>query len=206
MADDKVLPRWAPRVEKHKIRRLYETDALGITDDELIDEVGYALLARCQSFLWATDATDGRARCPVCRRIVPHGGDKEELLRCEPCGWELTWGDYFRTIQRKQLSGAEPVRELFRDFVARFPAAGRAREKMLLIDRLLHGYHWNVKYGPTRPVAINLIQGRLTDVVAFLDDLNYGEGSTPGTLENRDEWIANSQNVRSWTRPGDKNV
>jgi hypothetical protein len=35
--------RWARRVEQEKIRRLYETDARGIVDDELIDEVGYAM-------------------------------------------------------------------------------------------------------------------------------------------------------------------
>ena len=50
-----AAPRWAPRVRRSKIRRLYETDALGIYDDELIDDVGYALLARCRSFLAASN-------------------------------------------------------------------------------------------------------------------------------------------------------
>ena len=36
-----ALPRWAPRVPQDKVRRLYETDARGIYDDELIDDVGY---------------------------------------------------------------------------------------------------------------------------------------------------------------------
>jgi hypothetical protein len=68
----KVVPRWAPRVKQHKIRRLYESDALGIYNDELIEEVGYSLLARCQSFLQANQATSGRALCPVCDNVVPH--------------------------------------------------------------------------------------------------------------------------------------
>jgi hypothetical protein len=43
--------RWAPRVNPSLIRRLYEADARGIVDDELFDDVGSALHARCQSIL-----------------------------------------------------------------------------------------------------------------------------------------------------------
>ena len=39
-------PRWAPRVQAAMIRRLYEQNAAGIYDDQLVDEVGYAFLAR----------------------------------------------------------------------------------------------------------------------------------------------------------------
>jgi hypothetical protein len=185
-------------VPRRKIRQLYLNDAQGIYDDELIDEVGYALLARCQSFIAANEAAAGRALCPVCSGIVPHTGDKKEILRCETCGWEMSWGEYFATFQHRQLSGAEPVLVLFRDFVRRFPLAGDLREKVLLIDRLIHGFHWNQKYGCTRPVAVNLIEGRLSDVIAFLDRLTYGEGSTPGTRETHAEWVQDSQNVRDW--------
>lgn len=46
-----VLPKWAPRVPKALIARLYETSARNLLDDELVDEVGYALLVRCESML-----------------------------------------------------------------------------------------------------------------------------------------------------------
>ncbi len=105
-----VMPTWAPRVSQQEIRRLYETDAQGIYDEELINEVGYGLLARCETFIDAMEAQWGKARCPCCSAMVAHGGDKDEALRCA-CGWELTWGEYFSTIQHKQLSGAEPVVE-----------------------------------------------------------------------------------------------
>jgi hypothetical protein len=179
------VPVWAPRVPRSKIRRLYEADALGIHDQELIDDVGYSLLARCDSFVTANEAVAGRARCPRCSSTVLRGGDKEELLRCR-CGWELPWSEYFGTIQHRQLSGAEPVLGLFRDFIARFPLAHSSREKMVLIDQLLHGFHWYYKTGePTRPVAINLIEGRLREVMAFLDSLTYGDKSTPELLESK---------------------
>jgi hypothetical protein len=70
---------------------------------------------------------------------------------------------------------------------------------MILLDRLIHGYHWNQKFGPTRPVAVNLIQGRLRDVIHFMDKLSYGESSTPGMEEIKEIWVENSKNARKWT-------
>ena len=57
---------WAPRVKPGLIRRLYDLDAQGIYDEELIDEVGWGLLARCQSFIDAVNAVAGRAVCHGC--------------------------------------------------------------------------------------------------------------------------------------------
>jgi len=194
------IPTWAPRVTQEEIRRLYETDARGIYDEDLIDEVGYGLLARCKSFIEANEARAGRARCPRCSAAVTRACRKEELLRCN-CGWELTWAQYFKTIQHVQLSGAEPVLEQFRIFVSAFPKGRTARDKMLAIDRLIHGFHWYYKTNaPTRPVAVNLIEGRLSDVVAFLDRLTYGDKSTSGTRENYAKWDANIEVNRDWYR------
>jgi hypothetical protein len=197
------LPVWAGRVPQWKIRRLYETDAKGIYDEELIDEVGYGLLARCESFITANQARTGELPCPRCSATVTHSWDKEELMSCQ-CGWELTWGEYFKTIQHKQLSGAEPVLRQFRHYVERFPKARTPRRKMLLIDRLIHGFH-NYYKGtgdPTRPTAVNLIGGRLNQVIDFLDELTYGPRSSPGTRETKAEWGRNVMNARSWRRPG----
>ena len=188
------LPTWAPRVKQRDIRRLYETDARGIYDADLIDEVGYGLLARCESFITANRAREGELPCPECGRTVR----REEVLRC-PCGWTLPWAEYFKTIHRKQLSGAEPVLAQFRDYVQAFRAARTPREKMLLIDRLIHGFHWYLKTGgPTRPVAVNLIEGRLRQVVAFLDELTYGPQGTPGMGEIRAEWEKNIEANPTW--------
>jgi ribosomal protein L37AE/L43A len=193
-----TVPTWAPRVRPEKVRRLYALDAQGIYDDDLIMDVGYGLLARCESFIQAVAATRGRARCPSCGAVVAHEGDKEALLQCD-CGWSLSWGAYFATIQHKQLSGAEPVLALFGEFVERFPKARTPQARMILIDTLLHGFHWFLKTGePTRPVAVNLIEMRLGDVIRFLDALSYGEGSTPGTQDKKAEWDERVQNALSW--------
>jgi hypothetical protein len=188
------LPKWAHPVPQRLIRRFYETNAEGIYEDELIDEVGYRLLARCESFIAANRARAGEVACPRCAETV----QREELLRC-PCGWELPWSDYFKTIQHRQLSGAEPVLALFRDFVLSFPSARTPRERVLLIDRLIHGFHWHQKWEAwTRPVAVNLIEGRMGQVVAFLGELTYSEKSTPGTRETFVEWDEKIEANRAW--------
>ena len=100
-------------------------------------------------------------------------------MHCK-CGCELTWGEYFKTIQHRQLSGAEPVLNQFRSFVQEFSIARTPPEKTILIDRLIHEFHWHSKSKtPTRPVAINLIEGRLSEMVAFLENLSCGAKSTP---------------------------
>jgi hypothetical protein len=190
------VPQW-------KIRLLYETDAKGICDEELMDDVGFALLARCGSFLEAMAARGGRAKCHGCGAIIVHpGGHSEEakqrLLRCGECGWQIAWGEYFKTIHKKQLCGPD-LESLFRDFVARFPRANGPREKMLLIDRLIHGFHYSIETGPRRPSAVNLIGGKLGEVIDFLNELTYGEGSTPGTRETVAAWREDmSTALRSW--------
>lgn len=201
MSDDvHMLPQWAPRVRPEKVRRLYALDAQGIYDDELIDDVGYGLLARCESFITACAASSGRATCPRCGVVIAHGRDKAEVLRCD-CGWSLSWGDYFATIQHKQLSGAEPVLELFQTFVDGFPKARTPRARMILIDTLLHGFHWFFKTGePTRPVAVNLIAMRLGEVIAFLEELTYGDGSTSGLRAKKAEWDERIEYAKSWGR------
>jgi hypothetical protein len=192
------LPEWAPRVSQQDIRRLYEDDARGIHDDELLDEVGYGLLARCESFIAAVEAVRGRALCPRCGAMVEHSVRKDELLQC-PCGWELLWCDYFATIQHKQLSGAEPVLDLFRHYVRTFPSCTTARAKMLAIDALIHGFHYFFKTGgPTRPVAVNLIEGRLNEVIDFLDELTYGPQSADGLIQKKQEWDEKIQTALSW--------
>ena len=195
------LPIWAPRIKKSEVRRLYQLDAQGIYDSELLDEVGYGLLARCESFIIACRARKGSLPCPVCSTTVYHDKNRDTEMICENCGWSLTWEAYFKHMQHKQLSGAEPVIHLFEAFVHGFPQARDDKRKMFLIDRLIHGFHFWVQkeaIQETRPVAVNLIEGTVGDVIDFLDELTYGEKSTPGIKQNYDEWFDRSSFARQW--------
>jgi hypothetical protein len=81
-------------------------------------------------------------------------------------------------MQGKELVGgaAEPY---FRRYVDAYPRARSPRERMLLIDALLHEFHSSARFGDVRPAAVNVIEGRLRSVMALLDEL-AGLGATPG--------------------------
>jgi hypothetical protein len=186
-------PRWAPRVPRYKIWQLYHADAQGRRDVELLDEVGWALLARANDCLIATDALRGRVRCPICgegirRRYGPRDRVPDEELTCPKGHWSLTWDQFHRTIRRKHLQSAG-LETFFRDFCERYPKARTYGAKMILVDTLLHRYHWQVEGDPGGPGAVNLIGGTRSEVLAFLNQLTYGEQSTPHLTETKARWI-----------------
>jgi hypothetical protein len=189
--------RWAPRVPPHKVRRLYETDALGIVDGEQIDAVGYALLARCESILAVTEAHDaGRLRCPRCRTPIQRRGtalnpeDDAEVIRCGACGWATTGRALRLSYRGKQLYGPKALPD-FRAYVAAFPRAATPRQRMLAIDRLIHAVHGDLARGDVgRPVGVSVLAGNREEIVRLLDGLAVGGASTPGLQEGRAAWEA----------------
>jgi hypothetical protein len=70
-----------------------------------------------------------------------------------------------------------------RSFVHAWRWAGTPRQKMLLIDQLIHDWHWQTRaeHQLGRPVGVNLIEGSRKQVLALLEDLSDGPGSTAGT-------------------------
>jgi hypothetical protein len=184
--------RWAPRVNPSLIRRLYETDARGVVDDELIDEAGHAFHARCQSILLATEAHErGRVRCPRCGFVIvrPAGVSTEDVvITCGSCAWGVRGSDYLKTYQDKHLHAGGAV-ALFEAFIEQFERAPFPRGEMLAIDRLIHGFHWVSPKNPGRTAATNLIYAKnKRELLTFLDTLPYGTGSTPGLRDNKEEW------------------
>jgi len=193
----KVQLEIAARVPLGLIKRLYKLDAIGILDEELVDDVASRLRQRCESFLMACRAVAGRATCPACATEIRHNGRREYQLACR-CGWKAAWGDYFDAIRRRQLSGAEPVQRLFSEFLVGLQSARDARAKMLLIDRLIHGYHLylnNVDH-PTRPVAVNLLHGSLAEVLSCLDGLAQSSMSSAGVEQTHQAWRLRSKKAK----------
>jgi hypothetical protein len=196
MSDDLDEIQWTPRLAKEKLRRLYESEAAGRIDEELLEDVGITLLLRCEDILAIDRATHGSVPCDRCRRaglpsaIPRRGHSKDEVLCCPQCGWRIVWGDYLRSIKRKQLhlggAGAS-----FRQFVADYPVARTPRDKMLAVDRLIHGFHCSLKDQPdlpTRACGVNLISGRLTDVVQFLNELAGVANADPAHAQTYARW------------------
>ncbi len=182
------LPVWAYRLRKSQIERLYKSSGRGFVDEELIDEVGFALLARCESILDVSEAVRGRPRCPNCGTTAQLDRGSTRFAKCGACGWECPWALYQKTYQRKGLSGGgfEPF---VRAFVEKFSGARSHGEKLVLIDTLIHRFHWeHVSAVGGRPGASALIEGKMKDIMPFLDRLSYGDDVPPDIEQTREEW------------------
>jgi hypothetical protein len=198
---DGIKPQWWPRVPSGTIGRLYANDARGLVDGEMIDDAGASLLLRCQSILIANEAQSGRAACPRCDAIIQHRRNKRERITCPACGWQTLWASYAKTFEGQGLLGGGSL-PFVRAFVEAYPHARSPRERFLLIDRLIHAFHWEMhaQIGMSRPVACDLIAGRFEDVIGFLDTLTYGERTTAEVQQEHAAWEQKVARSGEWFR------
>ena len=173
---EKIL--WSPKIRREKLWALYQSDASGALDAELLVEVGYGLLARCLSILMIRD---GLVPCPRCGAVfsvqAPGQPPDSAPVPCptEGCGWQVTAEVYHQSKRHRELmmGKAGPAFELY---AQRFPRADTPQERMFAIDRLIHAFHWDLTVQlPNRPAGNNLIEGSLEQVIALLDRLSYGD-------------------------------
>ena len=180
-------PVWAKKVPPNLIRRLYEQDAKGIYDEELIDDIGMRLYARVDSMLMVTSSNLGKAICIECRTEIPHNYQRGFLLNCSKCGWSMPFGEFNDSYKKQTLHGYGALTEL-QEFINKYPSAKTYKEKMKLIDYLIHTFHGNLNERPSRPTATNVIEGSNAAVANFIFNLAYGEGSTVAA-EELDKWL-----------------
>jgi hypothetical protein len=168
--------RWAPRVPMDWLRRLYEQDAAGVVDDELIDKVGYRLYERARDCIVVSENARGRITCPMCRAKVDE--DDDRFLTCSSCGWSSDYASFHKSWQHMELVSTG-IRDFLEEFIAAWDRARTSKQKMLAIDRLIHKWHWeNVLAerggGVGRPAGVNLIEGSRKQVLQFLENLSAG--------------------------------
>jgi ribosomal protein L37AE/L43A len=171
----KLKVQWESRVEMKKILQLYEQISEGIYDEDLVNEIAYAFYARCESIIEVTRAEHGEVTCKECQNIIVRkSGKKDELLICKKCGWKIIWEEYFETYHRKQLSGGSAL-PMFKEYISKLPNCSSLNEKVLLVDWMIHKCHISIRpeknIYSARPAAINLINGRMNQIVPFLNTL-----------------------------------
>ena len=174
MTNDPPKPQWAPRVHMALIKKLYEADAVGLADDDLVNEVGYALLMRCEAIYRVTER-----RCPECGALldgVSDGESHDRVISCPGCGWTSTWRVYHRSYKGHRIHGGRAYPEFVR-FLREFPKCRTKSSKIIAIDRLIHAVHEDEPNGKavTSPAAQNLIHAGRGAVKRMLDELAYGD-------------------------------
>lgn len=207
--------RWHPRIRQDKLKRLYEMDARGLVDEELIDDVGITLLLRCQSLMLVGRC---KVQCPKCQQVFATGWEwtkrnETKTISCPHCqAWQCTGKQYRESFCRDALAAGNAL-AYFSEYIEKYPHASSYREKVLLIDRLIHQFHYATKWKPDTsevtgrhefPHAINgnnLIEGTHDAVLAFLDALTYGQHSPNETKETKAEWQTKVNLMRGTRRP-----
>ncbi len=182
---------WAKRVSRRDIQHLYESDARGMLDEELLDQVHYAIHARvCDMLEVRTTIQTGRVTCRNCGAPVQQPfslgpRNRDNILQCGQCGWKVTCGEYYSSYSGGSMLPGSAY-DLFEDYMARFTKAKTSQEKMLLVDWLIHQFH--VMQGVARmPVGVNVIQGSTDQVRELIESLAGSPGSTPG-LSSLEQW------------------
>lgn len=167
--------RWAPTLPSHKLVRLYEQNAAGMLDDELVDDVGWRLWDRLSDVV---RVTDGRVRCPGCAtefQVRARDRDPDEPVQCPGGDWAVTPRAWHQSWQHRDLNGNCPE---FPRFVHEWPRARAPRDRMLLIDAVVHALHVSSRDDvPGNFAARNFLDGSRPKIVALLDELAYGPGS-----------------------------
>jgi len=182
---------WAERVSHRDVQRLYESDAQGMLDEELLDKVHYAIHARvCDMFEVREAQQFGRVKCRHCGAPIPQpyqmgSRNKNNILKCDKCGWQVTCGEFYDSYTGKSMLPGSVV-DMFETYLERFPKTQTPSDKMLLIDWLIHQFH--IMQGvPRMPVSVNVIQGTDDQVRELIETLAYGLGNTPG-LSSLEKW------------------
>src|SRR5205807_4926511 len=137
--------------------QLYEANARGLLDDELLDDVGWRLWERLGDVLLVTN---GRVRCPSCRaEFQVRGSDNgpDDEVSCPGCDWAVTPRAWHKSWEHRDLNGrcAE-----FERFVEVWPSARTVRDRMLLIDAAVHALHVSTRAdAPGNFAARNFLEG-----------------------------------------------
>jgi len=185
MADQNKFD-WAKRVSRRDIQRLYESDAHGMLDENLLEQVHFTIYARvCDMFDVRETQQTGRVKCRSCGQYIPQtyqmgNHNKNKILKCDQCGWQVTCGEFYNSYTGKNLLPGS-VTDIFEEYLERFPEAKTPSKKLLLIDWLIHQFH--VMQGiAQKPVGKNVIQGTADQVRELIESLASGSASTQGLI------------------------
>jgi hypothetical protein len=162
--------KWAEKVSRNKLIKLYQDEAKGLLDEDLLDDIGYTFYTRCKQ---ARDTREhleeGEIICHFCG-AVHKAADYTALIAC-PCGNYYTYREYRRSCNSNNVPGGRAT-EIFKAFMDKWLRCKSVSEKMLAIDELVHECHVSAMTGVKgRSVCMNLVEGTLSQIKNMLEML-----------------------------------
>jgi len=171
--------KWSPKVPLDKLHRLYESDASGILDSDLLDDIGYSFYTRCDQGLCGP-------KCTNCNEKIVFTGGKNNIITCK-CGYQYTYRGYKESYYKSKVPHGAAL-PAFKQFMADWEKAKTDSEKMISIDILIHAFHVSIRTGRGYgSVAANLLQGTTSEHRKLLNNLAYGENSI-ANLNVKKQW------------------
>lgn len=169
MGSDAERIRWAKRLRPLLLARLYDSDARGLRDLELCEEVGSILHARCETFRLVAAR---EIECPSCHTVFRVSQRGATVCPATGCDWQTDFARYQESIRNYYAATGRAI-DAYETFRRGWPRARTYSEKILQIDQLIHSFHFDEQAGrPTKSIASKLLEGNKKEVVRFLDQLS----------------------------------
>ena len=197
---DKLKIKWSKRLPLNKLKQLYLSQAHGLLDEELLEDVAVTLYLRCKDIIAVDKSKHGEVRCPFCYEIEmkeiyikvnrDEYGRILDKLQCNECSAEFSYAEYKLCYKRQQLNmgGAG---EAFKRYISEYERPTLPEKRMLQLDRLIHEFHYSLKSSPeqpTRSVGPNLLGANLTVAMKFLDELSGITGDNEELKNTVENW------------------
>jgi hypothetical protein len=169
VASNQLRVKWAPKLRLEKLVRLYQLDAAGLQDEELLNDVAWTLYGRV---LDVVRVASSLGVCPYCSTefLVRWLGEAADVRSsCPVCGWSTTAGQYHQSWEHRDLNGHS---EEFARYLEELPTVRSYAERMRLVDRLVHAAHVASGCGGVGGMVFrNLLEGDRRKIKQALDQL-----------------------------------
>lgn len=178
--------KWCKKVSRNDIYRLYRGEARGMLDEELLEDIGLTFYFRCKQAKEVRESLEkGQMICHHCGAILSGGRvsakgsiltknfDNYKPISCN-CGYLYTYREYRRNCNSENMPGGRAT-PIFQHYLQKWSTCRDAKDKMFLIDWLIHECHVTLMSGEKgRSVCVNLIEGTLSQVTDMILELAYG--------------------------------
>ena len=111
--------KWAKKASRNDLLRLYQSDAKGMINEELLDEVGFTFYVRCKQAKEVMELLEkGKILCHHCGAVL-QAQSYTAPIKCQ-CGYIYTYREYRRSCNAVNMPGGRAT-PIFENFIEKWP-------------------------------------------------------------------------------------